>query len=92
MSALAELTEPGTIPGMTRQPKPPKKTPKAPPNRTPARTFYVRLDPDLSKAFDDYVAGLKPKSSITANLELAIQEYLERRQAWPPADDAGEDE
>ena len=54
-----------------------------PQNRTPAFVVYARIDEQLGKVLESHVNGIKPKTSLTAVVELAIEQYLERLGLWP---------
>lgn len=72
-----------TMPGMAK--KPPKRRPGRPRGRTPTETIFARVSPDLAKALDSYVSTFRPKTTQTAVVEVALEEYLTKHGFWPPA-------
>ncbi len=55
------------------------------PNRTgKATSFYMR--DKLAAALEAYLDSLKPRPSAKGAIELALEEYLERKGFWPPPD------
>lgn len=44
------------------------------------------LPQSLLTALEQHVAGLSPRPTMKATLVAAIEEYLARRGAWPPAE------
>lgn len=53
---------------------------------TPKRygdNITVWIDSTVRKAVDHFVEGHEPKTTLTACVELALKEFLERRGQWP---------
>jgi hypothetical protein len=73
-----------TIGGMPRSRK--SETPPKQPNRSPAYTVYARIDPALGAVLEKHIDSVRPKTTLTAVLELAIEEYLAKQGLWPPTD------
>lgn len=77
MSAIAD-----TFAGMAKK-KPTTKRGRPPTGgRTPAITIFARVSPELGKALNDYVDGIKPKTTLAAVVSLAVEEYLARVGHW----------
>lgn len=56
--------------------------PGRPAGRTPTYTVFVRIPLPLGDAFEKMLA--KTRRSATAELTIAMEEYLERAGLWPP--------
>ncbi len=55
----------------------------AKPNRTGV-PLNVYIDPQLRAVLDAYLAHAKPKISLTATVEDALQDYFQAKGMWPP--------
>jgi hypothetical protein len=71
--------------GMAKKSNKPKKGPGRPAGRIPTVPIFARIAPALGQALDGYVASVRPKTTQTAVLELALEEYLAKHGFWPPA-------
>lgn len=54
-----------------------------PKGRKPYVQFSVRLNNALHEALKAFVQSQRPAASANSHFELAIEEYLSRRNAWP---------
>ena len=54
------------------------------PKRPGKKQLGVYIDDRLYAAFESYIDSQEPKASATAHLELALREYLAKRNHWPP--------
>lgn len=54
------------------------------PNRTPAVTIFARIKPRLGRALEDYINSVRPRTSTTAVLEAALEDFLSVQGFWPP--------
>jgi hypothetical protein len=75
------------MPGMTDKPKKPRRKPGRPQGRTPSVTIFARINPELAKVLQAYIDGVKPKTTTTAVVELALERYLTEVGHWPPPAD-----
>src|ERR1700722_19544459 len=74
-----------TMPVMTDDRKKPKKKMGRPATgRTPSTAVFARVSPELGKALDAYVESIRPRTTNTAVVSLALEEYLTRAGFWPP--------
>ena len=67
-----------------------KRVDKETVGRSPAYRINARINVRLGEAFDAYIDQHKPAAKLTAHLELAIEEYLAKRNALPPPESNGE--
>jgi hypothetical protein len=75
-----------TILGMAKErTNKPKKLGRPATGRTPTTTVFARISPDLGKALEAYVESVRPRTTTTAVVSLAIEEHLARVGFWPPA-------
>lgn len=67
-----------------RKPKPGEssKPPRKPPQRS-GKPLNVWLESELRDALDALLA--KSRRSLTAEVSIALEEYLTRQGLWPPA-------
>jgi hypothetical protein len=76
----------GTMPA--RKPKKRESAEATPPKRQPpkrtGKPLNVWIDASLRDAIDTLVDESKPRTSLTAIVELALEEYLTRQKRWPP--------
>ena len=56
-----------------------------PPGRTPSYTVFARISPEVGKAFEEHLKTIKPKTTMGALVELAMEEYLSRHGVSIPA-------
>ena len=68
-----------------------KKKPSNPESQTPqpnrkGMPLHVWLDPVLVEAFEAYVRGVRPKTTKTAVVEQALQQFLSSLGVWPAED------
>lgn len=61
-----------------------KKQHGKPPRARKGKSLNVYLSSDLREALDEYISGVRPKTTATAVAEMAIEEFLIRQNAWPP--------
>ena len=59
-------------------------TGRPPTGRKPADTLFARVDPEIGKAFRDYIAGMRPRVDISAMLTVLIEDFLRSQDRWPP--------
>ncbi len=52
--------------------------------RTPV-TLHAEVDPDLGRAFDEYVDNLRPRTTTHAVIEMLIERHLTELGKWPAA-------
>jgi hypothetical protein len=74
-----------TIRGMKKR-KPSGKKPDQPRGRSPSEAIFVRINPGLGKALESYMNGVRPKTTRTAVIEAALEEFLAARGHWPPSE------
>lgn len=55
-----------------------------PAGRKPTAVIYGRVAPELGAAFDELVR--RTRRTVTAELTIALEEYLSRNGLWPPTD------
>ena len=48
--------------------------------------FQLYLGAELSKAFDDHLATLRPPPTKAGVVRMLIEDWLAQAGAWPPAD------
>lgn len=63
---------------------------KKPPARSGAPVFAY-VPQELRDALDDYLNKTKPKPSLTAAIETALEEFLQARGFWPPHGESAEE-
>lgn len=66
-----------------------RKTAKAdgdkPPRKGRSVQFYLE-DERLAEALEGYIADARPKPTIKSVIEAALEEFLQKRDCWPPKD------
>jgi hypothetical protein len=68
---------------MTRKrPKKRSDLERTPPNRT-GKAVQVYLSPELRSALDEYIEATRPTPTITAVIEMALEDLLRKAGAWP---------
>ena len=75
------------MPVMSPPEKKPKGKPTERPKRKPQRTgksLNVWIQGELRDALDTYVENTKPRTTQTAVVELALEEFLTKAGLWPP--------
>jgi hypothetical protein len=63
-----------------------ENTDKVGPNRSPSYTMYARIRPELGQLFAQYMRDTRPAPTITAVLEVALEEFLATRGYTLPAE------
>jgi hypothetical protein len=64
------------------------KAPRPPDRHTEPRESF-HLPGPLSAALSAYVDGSRPKTTKSAVIRLALEEFLTRVNLWPPAEGEG---
>jgi hypothetical protein len=57
----------------------------AQPDRSPSRTIFARISPEMEEALNAYMQSLRPRPSITAVIEMALEDLLAGKGFWPSA-------
>lgn len=71
----------GTMLDMTK-----KSKPKQTQGRSPNYTVFARIEPTLGKALEEYLGKVRPKPTVTAVIEAALEEFLAKAGYWPRDD------
>lgn len=80
-----------TIPRMGRRKKSDSEGAKSSQGRSPHYQLFVRIDPDLGDAFQEYLDETEPKPTTTSAVELAIKLLLKQAGRWPRSSKKQED-
>lgn len=62
---------------------------KRPQRRSPAFILYVRINPLLGAALEQYIESLRPQPSLTSTVETFLEDSLARAGFWPTPDGEG---
>lgn len=79
-----------TITGMAAQPSKRKGKRGRPVGRTPSITVFARVRPEIGDVLHAHIESISPKTTLSAVVELAITQYLERHGLWPPSSAQGQ--
>lgn len=74
-----------TLPGMGSRKE--DKKPGRPAGRKPTTPLSARIDPALAQDFVEHVESLRPKTSVSAVIEMLIEQYMRKQpsaQRQPP--------
>lgn len=44
----------------------------------------ARIPPAMAAVLEEYIGGIRPKTNISAVIELALEQYLTSIGLWPP--------
>lgn len=72
------------MPTRKKAAKPSEPSPSQPSGRPGKKQLGFFVDKVLWDAFEAFIESQKPAASVTAHLELSIEEYLTSRGYWPP--------
>ena len=61
----------------------PKRKAKKPTTRRTGKPVNVWISDEVRDALDEFVDQAEPRAKLNAHVELAIKEYLAKRNAWP---------
>lgn len=56
---------------------------------TRGKSLNVKLPPGMKEALDEHVKELRPKTGITAVIEMLLEAYLIEAGKWPPQAEPG---
>jgi hypothetical protein len=74
-----------TIRSMANRKKPTNAATRQKPNRSGV-SLNCNIDPSIRAVLDRHVDQARPRISITAVVEDALEQYFERLGLWPPRD------
>jgi hypothetical protein len=76
---MTVMASPKKRPGPGR----PRKDEPAPRKGTP---LHCWINEALREALDGFIDQSRPRGSLKDHIEIAIEEYLEKRGHWPPGE------